>query len=88
MVEQWNKDHPDKTIEITCTTYPYADIGSFCRIDRHLLQLQFNTLAVAFLFGERHTFDAEDVYKRQVIRLSFKRDRGFLLRQCATLLSQ
>ena len=26
MVEQWNKDHPDKTIEITCTTYPYADM--------------------------------------------------------------
>lgn len=26
MVEQWNKDHPDKTIEITCTTYPYGDM--------------------------------------------------------------
>ena len=26
MVEQWNKDHPDKTIEITCTTYPYNDM--------------------------------------------------------------
>lgn len=26
MVEQWNTDHPDKTIEITCTTYPYADM--------------------------------------------------------------
>ncbi len=26
MVEQWNKDHPDKTIELTCTIYPYADM--------------------------------------------------------------
>ena len=26
MAEQWNKDHPDQTIEITCTTYPYSDM--------------------------------------------------------------
>lgn len=26
MVEQWNKENPDKTIEITCTTYPYSDM--------------------------------------------------------------
>lgn len=22
----WNEEHPDETIEITCTTYPYADM--------------------------------------------------------------
>ena len=28
MVEQWNKDHPDKTIEITCTCLLYtSEIG-------------------------------------------------------------
>ena len=26
MAEEWNKQHPDKTIEITCTTYPYGDM--------------------------------------------------------------
>ena len=26
MVEQWNKENPDKKIEITCTTYPYSDM--------------------------------------------------------------
>lgn len=26
MVDIWNKANPDRTIEITCTTYPYADM--------------------------------------------------------------
>ncbi|CBK74096.1 ABC-type sugar transport system, periplasmic component [Butyrivibrio fibrisolvens 16/4] len=26
MAEEWNKQHPDNTIEITCTTYPYGDM--------------------------------------------------------------
>lgn len=26
MAEEWNKQNPDRTIEITCTTYPYADM--------------------------------------------------------------
>ncbi|MCR5451064.1 MAG: extracellular solute-binding protein [Lachnospiraceae bacterium] len=26
MVEEWNKQNPDKTIEITATTYPYGDM--------------------------------------------------------------
>lgn len=26
MVEKWNEENPDRTIEITCTTYPYADM--------------------------------------------------------------
>lgn len=26
MVEKWNEQNPDRTIEITCTTYPYADM--------------------------------------------------------------
>lgn len=26
MVEIWNQQNPDRTIEITCTTYPYADM--------------------------------------------------------------
>lgn len=26
MVELWNEQNPDRTIEITCTTYPYADM--------------------------------------------------------------
>ncbi len=26
MVEMWNEQNPDRTIEITCTTYPYADM--------------------------------------------------------------
>lgn len=26
MVEKWNAEHPDKTIEVTFTTYPYADM--------------------------------------------------------------
>lgn len=26
MAEVWNEQNPDKTIEITCTTYPYADM--------------------------------------------------------------
>ncbi len=26
MAEEWNKLHPDQTIEITCTTYPYSDM--------------------------------------------------------------
>ena len=26
MAEVWNEEHPDETIEITCTTYPYADM--------------------------------------------------------------
>jgi len=26
MVETWNEEHPDETIEITCTTYPYSDM--------------------------------------------------------------
>ncbi|MBO6215742.1 MAG: extracellular solute-binding protein, partial [Lachnospiraceae bacterium] len=26
MAEQWNEEHPDNTIEITCTTYPYGDM--------------------------------------------------------------
>ena len=26
MAEVWNEEHPDQTIEITCTTYPYADM--------------------------------------------------------------
>lgn len=26
MVEKWNQENPDRTIEITCTTYPYADM--------------------------------------------------------------
>ena len=26
MLEQWNKDHPDKQIQITFTTYPYGDM--------------------------------------------------------------
>lgn len=26
MVEKWNKENPDRTIEITFTTYPYADM--------------------------------------------------------------
>lgn len=26
MAEVWNEQHPDQTIEITCTTYPYADM--------------------------------------------------------------
>lgn len=26
MAEIWNEQHPDKTIEITCTTYPYGDM--------------------------------------------------------------
>lgn len=26
MAEAWNTEHPDQTIEITCTTYPYADM--------------------------------------------------------------
>lgn len=26
MAETWNEEHPDQTIEITCTTYPYSDM--------------------------------------------------------------
>ena len=26
MAEVWNEQHPDETIEITCTTYPYGDM--------------------------------------------------------------
>ena len=26
MAEEWNEQHPDNTIEITCTTYPYSDM--------------------------------------------------------------
>lgn len=26
MVEKWNEENPDRTIEITCTTYPYSDM--------------------------------------------------------------
>ena len=26
MAEVWNEEHPDQTIEITCTTYPYSDM--------------------------------------------------------------
>ena len=26
MAEEWNELHPDQTIEITCTTYPYSDM--------------------------------------------------------------
>ena len=26
MVEKWNEQNPDRTIEITCTTYPYGDM--------------------------------------------------------------
>ena len=26
MVEKWNEQNPDRTIEITCTTYPYVDM--------------------------------------------------------------
>lgn len=26
MAEVWNEEHPDQTIEITCTTYPYGDM--------------------------------------------------------------
>lgn len=26
MVEKWNEEHPDRTIEITFTTYPYSDM--------------------------------------------------------------
>ena len=26
MAEVWNEAHPDNTIEITCTTYPYGDM--------------------------------------------------------------
>lgn len=26
LVEKWNAEHPDKTIEVTFTTYPYADM--------------------------------------------------------------
>lgn len=26
MAEEWNKQNPDKAIEITCTTYPYGDM--------------------------------------------------------------
>lgn len=26
MVEKWNEENPDRPIEITCTTYPYADM--------------------------------------------------------------
>lgn len=26
MVEKWNEENPDRTIEITCTTYPYGDM--------------------------------------------------------------
>ena len=26
MVEKWNAENPDRTIEITCTTYPYSDM--------------------------------------------------------------
>ncbi len=26
MAETWNEQHPDQTIEITCTTYPYSDM--------------------------------------------------------------
>ncbi|MCR5502513.1 MAG: extracellular solute-binding protein [Lachnospiraceae bacterium] len=26
MAEVWNEQHPDETIEITCTTYPYSDM--------------------------------------------------------------
>jgi len=26
MVEKWNEQNPDRTIEITCTTYPFADM--------------------------------------------------------------
>jgi arabinosaccharide transport system substrate-binding protein len=26
MAEIWNEEHPDNTIEITCTTYPYSDM--------------------------------------------------------------
>lgn len=28
MVESWNEQNPDKTIELTATTYPYSDMHS------------------------------------------------------------
>lgn len=38
MVEEWNKNNPDKTIELTATTYPYADMHN-----KLLMSLQAGT---------------------------------------------
>lgn len=38
MVEEWNKQNPDKTIELTATTYPYGDMHQ-----KYLMSLQAGT---------------------------------------------
>lgn len=38
MVEKWNEENPDRTIEVTFTTYPYADMH-----DKLLMSLQAGT---------------------------------------------